>query len=559
MLPIAYGPSGLSVRQTRTETGFRDDPVAVKQLEVIRRLLREADEAITATDTSREGQLIARNLYDYLGFKGKTKRLWLSSLTDKAVREAFLNLRPDRLYEGLYMAGKARREADWIIGYNASIALGMAAGRRNHSLGRVQTPVLALISRRYQENRDFTAVPRYRLELSLLKDGKELVLTSPEEYARKEDAVTARTRAAASRSLVAIQVERKETVEEPPLLYDLTTLQKEANIRLGLTAGQTASVLQRLYEGGYISYPRTSCRHIREDMLEDMPALLSLLKDNPRLARHAEALEGKALHTRAADDGKVTGHHAIIITENVPGSLLLDEQNLYWMVAGRMLEAFSDDCVREDVNVRLECGGIRFEAGYRRMIHAGWRNVYNGAVKEENTVFPSWEQNEVLPVTDISVRSEKNSPEPLFTEASLLSEMERRGLGTPSTRAGVIELLIARRYVERQGGSLLPTPKGLEVYETVGDKLIAAPDMTARWEKDLQEIERGNLSADMFTKQVERYARQIVEELSNVRFEHPEPPRHRCPKCGMETLTLHRKVARCGDPDCAFLLFRMFN
>lgn len=559
MLPLAYGPSGLAVRQTRTETGFRDDPVAVKQMEIIRRLLREADETITATDTSREGQLIARNLYDYLGFKGKTKRLWLSSLTDKAVREAFLNLRPDSLYEGLYLAGKARREADWIIGYNASIALGMAAGRRNHSLGRVQTPVLALISRRYQENRDFTAVPRYRLELSLLKDGKELVLTSPEEYARKEDAVTARNRAAASRRLVAIQVERKETVEEPPLLYDLTTLQKEANIRLGLTAGQTVSVLQRLYEGGYISYPRTSCRHIREDMLEDMPALLSLLKDNPRLARHAEALEGKALHTRAADDGKVTGHHAIIITENVPGSLLLDEQNLYWMVAGRMLEAFSDDCVREDVNVRLECGGIRFEAGYRRMIHAGWRNVYDGAVKEENTVFPSWEQNEVLPVTDISVRSEKNSPEPLFTEASLLSEMERRGLGTPSTRAGVIELLIARRYIERQRCSLLPTPKGLEVYEIVGDKLIAAPDMTARWEKDLQEIERGNLSADMFTKQVERYAWQIVEELSNVRFEHPEPPRHRCPKCGMETLTLHRKVARCGDPDCAFLLFRMFN
>lgn len=559
MLPLAYGPSGLAVRQTRTETGFRDDPVAVKQLEVIRRLLREADEAITATDTSREGQLVARNLYDYLGFKGKTKRLWLSSLTDKAVREAFLNLRPDSLYEGLYLAGKARREADWIIGYNASIALGMAAGRRNHSLGRVQTPVLALISRRYQENRNFASVHYFRLELSLLKDGKELVLTCPEKYARKEDAITVRNLVAVSRTLAVIQVERKETVEEPPLLYDLATLQKEANIRMGLTAGQTASILQRLYEGGYISYPRTSCRHIREDMMEDMPALLSLLKGNPCFARHAEALEGRTPPGRAADDGKVTGHHAIIITENVPGSLPLDEQNLYWMIAGRMLETFSDDCVREDVNVRLECGGIRFEAGYRRMIHAGWKNVYDGAVKEENTVFPSWEQNEVLPVTGISVRSEETSPEPLFTEASLLSEMERRGLGTPSTRAGVIELLIARRYVERQGCSLLPTPKGLEVYETVGDKLIAAPDMTARWEKDLQEIERGNLSADMFTKQVERYARQIVEELSNVRFEHPEPPRHRCPKCGMETLTLHRKVARCGDPDCAFLLFRMFN
>ena len=137
--------------------------------------------------------------------------------------------------------------------------------------------------------------------------------------------------------------------------------------------------------------------------------------------------------------------------------------------------------------------------------------------------------------------------------------MENRGLGTPSTRAGVIELLIARRYVERRGCNLLPTPKGLEVYETVKDKLIAAPDMTARWEKDLQEIERGGLDADVFIQKIEEYARQIVEELSVVRFEHPEPPRHRCPKCGMETLTLHRKVARCSDPDCAFLLFRMFN
>lgn len=557
MLPLAL-PSGLAVRQTRTEEGFRDDPVAVRQLEVIRRLLREADGAVTATDTSREGQLVARNLYDYLGFKGETERLWLSSLTEGAIREAFLDLRPDSLYEGLYLAGRARREADRIIGYNASLALGMAAGKKNHSLGRVQTPVLALISRRYLESRDFTAVPYYRLELSAIKDGKELVFTCPEKYTQQE-AVAARNRIAASRVATVIQAERKETVEEPPLLYDLASLQKEANLRMGLTAGQTASILQRLYEGGYISYPRTSCRHIREDMLEKVPALLSLLKDNPRLARHAEALEGRALPTRAADDGKVSGHHAIIITESVPGKLPLDEQILYWMIAGRMLEAFSDDCTGEDVNVCLECGGIRFEAGYRRTVHAGWKSVYSETGKEEDTVFSSWEQGEVLPVTDISVRSEVTSPGPLFTEASLLSEMEWYGLGTPSTRAGVIELLIARRYVERQGCGLLPTPKGLEVYEAVRDKLIAAPEMTARWEKDLLEIERGGLDANVFIQKVEEYARQIVEELSKVRFEHPEPPRYRCPKCGMETLTLHRKVARCGDPDCAFLLFRTFN
>ena len=294
-------------------------------------------------------------------------------------------------------------------------------------------------------------------------------------------------------------------------------------------------------------------------MPEDMPALLSLLKDDPCFARHAETPEGRELSARAADDDKVTGHHAIIITENIPGKLPLDEQNLYRMVAGRMLEAFSGDCTKEEADVRIECGGILFEAGYRRTVHAGWKNVHDGTGKEEDTMFPSWGQDEVLPVTDISVRSVETCPVPLFTEASLLSEMERCGLGTPSTRAGVIELLIARRYVERQGCGLLPTPKGLEVYEAVRDKLIADPEMTARWEKDLQEIERGKLDADVFIQKVGKYARQIVEELSAVRFEHPGPPRHRCPKFGMETLTLHRKVARCGDPDCAFLLFRTFN
>lgn len=466
MLPLAV-PSGLAVRRTRTEDGFRDDPVAVRQLEVIRRLLREADGAVTATDTSREGQMVARNLYDYLGFKGKTERLWLSSLTDKAIREAFLDLRPDSLYEGLYLAGRARREADRIIGYNASLALGMAAGKKNHSLGRVQTPVLALVSRRYLENRDFNAVPYYRLELSVLKDGKELVFTCPEKYTQQQEAVVARNRIAASRVATVIHAERKETVEEPPLLHDLASLQKEANLRMGLTAGQTASALQRLYEGGYISYPRTSCRYIRKDMPEDMPALLSLLKDDPCFARHAETPEGRELSARAADDDKVTGHHAIIITENIPGKLPLDEQNLYRMVAGRMLEAFSGDCTKEEADVRIECGGILFEAGYRRTVHAGWKNVHDGTGKEEDTMFPSWGQDEVLPVTDISVRSVETCPVPLFTEASLLSEMERCGLGTPSTRAGVIELLIARRYVERQGCGLLPTPKGLEVYEAV--------------------------------------------------------------------------------------------
>ncbi len=258
MLPLAV-PSGLAVRRTRTEDGFRDAPVAVRQLEVIRRLLREADGAVTATDTSREGQMVARNLYDYLGFKGKTERLWLSSLTDKAIREAFLDLRPDSLYEGLYLAGRARREADRIIGYNASLALGMAAGKKNHSLGRVQTPVLALVSRRYLENRDFNAVPYYRLELSVLKDGKELVFTCPEKYMQQLGAVAARNRIAASRVATVIHAERKETVEEPPLLHDLASLQKEANLRMGLTAGHAGGYAGTAFPSERRPVFRTSC------------------------------------------------------------------------------------------------------------------------------------------------------------------------------------------------------------------------------------------------------------------------------------------------------------
>ena len=559
MLPFVPDTLSPVIRQIKTEEGFKDDPLAVKQLEVIRKLLQDADRVITATDTSREGQLIARNLYGYLGFKGETERLWFSSLTDKAILKAFRELKPDREYDNLYLAGKARREADWIIGYNASLALALAAGKRNYSLGRVQTPVLALVCRRYLANRDSVSDSGYRLELSAVKEGKEPVFECPDIYMRQEDAMTARGRISSRRTATVTRVEKQEIAERPPLPHDLSSLLKEANNRLGLTVGQTMSVLQKLYEEGYISYPRTSCRYIRKDMLEGISAMLAALKADPRFASHAESLEGSALNLHAVDDDKAAVHHAIIITENRAGCLSPDEQAVYSLIAGRMLEAFSPDCIKENRMAVLECGGIRFETLCVRTLDAGWKSIYGDAGTERNAQLPELVQGEELPVTDITIRSGNKSPLPLFTEATLLCEMEECGLGTPATRAGIIELLVARRYVERQGCNLLPTPKGMEVYEAVKDKLIADTGMTDRWEQGLRDIEQGCLDAGVFMGNVREFTKRIVSELSDIKMAHSEPLRYRCPKCGGETVTLHRKVARCNDPDCAFLLFRLFN
>lgn len=559
MLPLLPGTFKLGIREKRTEEGCMPDPAAARQLETIRSLLSRSDTAITATDASREGELAARYVYGQLGFKGEVKRLWITSLTDKAIRDGLRRLRPQSAYDSLYRAGKARREADWLAGCNASLALGFAAGRRNHSLGRVQTPVLALVCRRYLESRERLPQPRYRLCLVTVKDGETAAFTSTAVYADRKEAETVRERLAARRTARVVSAVKEETAEEPPLLHNLTGLQCEANLRLGFTARQTLAILQGLYERGYVSHPRTASRHIGREALESMPALLAAMKGDPRFARHAEALEGRPLNLHAVDDGKAAGHHALLVTDNSPSGLSVGEQAVRSMIAGRMLEAFSDCCRREVTDIRLECGDVRFEAQARVTLQEGWTAVYGKGGGEEDTALPDFQPGETLPAADISVEPvPAEAPQP-FTEAALLAAMEENGLGTPGTRANVIELLVARHYMERRDGHLLPTPKGLEVYGIVKDKLIADAAMTAQWEQALRDIESGKADAAAFMEQVREHTRHIVEELSEARLEHAGPARCRCPKCGGETVSLFRKVAACGDPDCAFHLFRLFN
>lgn len=575
-LPLIPVPFRLVVRQVRTEQGYVTDPVAIRQLEVLRGLLENADALVIATDAGREGELVSRYLLDYLGYRKPALRLWISSLTKKAILNGFKNLREDGDFDNLALAARARREADWILGVNASIALGIAAGMGNHSLGRVQTPTLALVCRRYLENRDFVPVSFYHLRTGVCKDGQKVLFTRPLRYERKEDAEKARAGLENESRCTVLAVEKKENMEEPPLPHDLTGLQQVANTRLGMAAGQTLAVVQRLYERGYVSYPRTGCRHIPEDIFEQAPTLVTSLKGHPRFGRHAERLLEKGLNPHAVDGNSVTEHHALLITGEVPEGLSPDEQNIYSLIAGRMLEAFSEGCVREVVRVRVDYGGMEFEAETSCVKYPGWRDIYNGPdMAEESTPLPQFHQGETLAVLETEILEDNTKPLPPFTEAGLLAAMEnagstadgeskkkiteRCGLGTPGTRAGIIDLLVARRYVERIGNRLIPTEKGLEIYGIVGDKLIADAAMTAAWEEALREIEEGRLSAGKFMKGIHEYARKIVSELLALQVRNPGVTRCACPKCGTGTVTLYGRVAKCGDPDCAFHLPRMFN
>lgn len=576
MLPIIPHPFKLVVRQVKTEEGYKADPSALKQLDVIRKLLNQAGSVIICTDAAREGELIARYVLDYLGYTQETKRLWISSLTEKSIREGFNNLKSSREFDNLYRAAKARREADWVVGMNASLSLSMAAGKSNYSLGRVQTPALAMICRRYLDNRDFVAKPYYQLQLRTTKAGEELVMTCAEKYDTPQSLDMARKKVYEEKTAKVVQVEKKQVSEEAPLLYDLTALQRSVNTKLGLTAEQTLDIAQKLYEFGYISYPRTGCGYITEDIFEQVPSLIALLKQHPRFARHAENLCSWILNRHCVNDSKMTDHHGLIITENFPQNLSLDEQNIYSMIAGRMLEAFSGKCLQETLSVQADCNGVSFGIKGCQIKVSGWRGIYNEpGEKEEESFLPEFKEGETLPVLSIDTLARKTKPQPIFTEASLLAAMEGcgrnlsdekekeamkdSGLGTPATRAGIIELLIARHYVERSGRSLIPTPKGLEVYDIVKKKMIANVSMTGRWECALHEIETGKVPTETFTGNINSYASQITSELLAMKLDHPDLPRCNCPKCGEGTVTIYNKVAKCGDPDCGFLLFRTFN
>lgn len=571
-LPIIPPVFKLIPRQVKTEKGYKPDSDVVAQIKVIAALFRESERIIVATDAGREGELIFRYLYEYIGCATPFERLWISSLTDTAIREGLERLESGNKYDNLYYAAKARSEADWLVGINATQAITVAAGRGTYSLGRVQTPTLAMVCERYWENKRFTPETLWQAHFSTAGETDDGVVkfSSCKKWKEKRPATEAYGTLKEQGRVRITKVERKESLQDTPLLYDLTTLQKEANAKHGFSAEKTLSLAQKLYEAKLITYPRTGSRYIPEDVFTEIPALLLTLKNNPAWSGRL-ALVGEPTR-RSVDAAKVTDHHALLITGMKPKNLLPDEQTLYDMIVGRMLEAFSEKCVKDVTTVVAECGGVEYTVKGATVRQAGWRGVYNE--ETEDTVLPEWTEGEELFVAACSMTEGKTKPKPLHTEATLLAAMETAGkeiedeelrqslkecgIGTPATRAAIIETLFSREYMVRQKKSLVPTEKGLALYSVVKTMRIADVRMTGEWEAALAKIERGEMRDGTFREAIEIYTKQITTELlaSDKLFTHKgsECP---CPKCKTGRMQFFGKVVRCDNAACGLPVFRV--
>lgn len=538
--PQEYGYYGWSVQNlpmlpskfklaVRKKDG-KDDPGAKKQLEIIKKLFDEATEIIVATDAGREGELIFRYIYYYLKCKKPFKRLWISSQTDEAIKEGFRNLKPGSDYDTLFNSAHCRSQSDWLVGMNATQALSLASGNKGVlSLGRVQTPTLAMICARFLENKNFIPQLYYQVAIQLDKNGQPLRAISEKSYPNKEEAEAILE--AVETTGVILSVDAKPRKEPPPLLHDLSSLQQEGNKRKGFTADQTLSILQNLYESKLVTYPRTGSRYIGDDVFGEVPGLIGKLTDHPLFGKQAAVLAEAKLSKRSVNTKKVTDHHALLTTGIAPHKLSSDHQAIYDMVAGRMLEAFHQDCIKEITKIMV-VSGSKFTASGTVIQNQGWRAVFNDKDEEkkdeENATLPKVAEGEDLPILNKAILEKQTKPKPFYNEASLLKALETAGkeiedeeareamkdsgLGTPATRAAIIETLLTRKYILREKKNLVPTEIGLSVYEIVKNQRIAQAELTGNWEKRLEEI-RSGASVTAFQEEIKIYTRSITQEL----------------------------------------------
>ena len=571
-LPVIPETFMLIPRQTKAEKGYKPDSGVTAQIKVIARLFNGSEQIVVATDAGREGELIFRYLYHYIGCSTPFVRLWISSLTDKAIREGLRNLENGSKYDNLFLAAKARSESDWLVGINGTQALTIAAGHGTYSVGRVQTPTLGMVCERYWENRRFTPEAFWQLHIAVNGNDNDgtVKLSSSGKWKEKEPATALYNKVKEAGTATVTKVERKEKTEETPLLFDLTTLQKEANAKHGFTAEQTLGIAQKLYEKKLITYPRTGSRYIPEDVFSEIPKLLAFIGAMPEWKGKVQAKAQPA--RRSVDGSKVTDHHALLVTGEKPLFLSKEDNTVYQMIAGRMIEAFSEKCIKDTTTVTAECAGAEFTVKGSVIRQAGWRAVHGEEDKEEISI-PDWQEGDTLTLKGCSITEGKTKPKPLHTEATLLSAMETAGkeveddalrqaledcgIGTPATRAAIIETLYKRGYMERCKKSLVPTEKGLALYSVVKTMRITDVALTGEWEKELARIERGELPADTFRKEIEAYTREITSELLSCdKLFARKDSGCKCPKCGTGTMQFYGKVVRCDNAECGLPVFR---
>ena len=589
-LPVIPDPFVLVPRQVKTENGYKPDAGVLAQIKIIGKLFDSSERIIVATDAGREGELIFRYLYEYLGCKKPFDRLWISSLTDSAIREGLANLRNGKEYDNLYHAAKARSEADWLVGINGTQALTIAAGRGTYSVGRVQTPTLGMVCERYWEHKRFESKPFWQVHFGVVDadSGNILKFTSVNRWTDKATASDIYNKVKDTGSAIITKVATKRKVEKAPLLYDLTTLQKEANSQHGFTAEHTLSIAQKLYEAKFITYPRTSSRYISDDVFATLPKLFKNLENHSEYGEKVKLLPCSEDYSKnSVNAAKVTDHHALLITENAAIGLFKDEKIVYDMILCRMIEAFSADCIKDITSVSAQVDHeIEFGISGSIIRQTGWRAL---SLKEKNSkkdknadttdnevkeqVIPNWQEGQHITFSGCTITEGKTKPKPLHTESTLLAAMETAGkeivddtmrqamkdsgIGTPATRAAIIETLLKREYMVRQQKKLVPTEKGLALHSVVKNMAIANVEMTGKWEAELAKIERGEASADGFTHSIEGYTREITAELLGCDrlFSHKDSG-CQCPKCKHGTMQFFGKVVRCSNKECGMPVFK---
>lgn len=589
-LPVIPDPFVLVPRQVKTENGYKPDAGVLAQIKIIGKLFDSSERIIVATDAGREGELIFRYLYVYLGCQKPFDRLWISSLTDTAIREGLQNLRDGKEYVNLYHAAKARSEADWLVGINGTQALTIAAGRGTYSVGRVQTPTLGMVCERYWEHKRFESKPFWQVHFGVVDadSGNILKFTSVNRWTDKATATDIYNKVKETGSVIITKVATKRKVEKAPLLYDLTTLQKEANSQHGFTAEHTLSIAQKLYEAKFITYPRTSSRYISDDVFATLPKLFKNLENHSEYGEKVKLLPGSEDYSKnSVNAAKVTDHHALLITENAAIGLFKDEKIVYDMILCRMIEAFSADCIKDITSVSAQVDHeVEFGISGSIIRQTGWRAL---SLKEKNQrqdkdadatdnevkdqVIPNWQEGQHITFSGCTITEGKTKPKPLHTESTLLAAMETAGkeivddtmrqamkdsgIGTPATRAAIIETLLKREYMVRQQKKLVPTGKGLALHSVVKNMAIANVEMTGKWEAELAKIERGEASADGFTHSIEGYTREITAELLGCDrlFSHKDSG-CQCPKCKQGAMQFFGKVVRCSNKECGMPVFK---
>lgn len=553
-----------------------DEKGSGQQFATIKRLFRAADEIVCATDAGREGELIFRYIQELAGATGKpARRLWLNSLTEAAIRDAFGRLRPLSEYDALYAAARCRSQADWVVGLNATRFYTVRhrdAGGLLWSVGRVQTPVLALVVRRDDEIRGFKPEPFWEL-LTLYR--RVVFKFTGDRFKREEDANAMLDRVQ-GHPFVVRKVERKEERELPPQLYDLTELQRDMNRRRGLSADASLKAAQALYEGKLITYPRTDSRYLTSDMKGQIPGILAELR-----VQHPDAvgrLDLKALDFtgRNIDDAKVRDHHAIIPTGKAPGDLPPAQRSVYDAVVLRLIAAFYPVCVKEVTSVSGDANAVPFRARGVRVVEPGWTVLYPAreeAKKPDEQSLPEFRPDETGPHEPSVKKGETTPPKP-YTEATLLGAMETagklvedeelkealkaKGLGTPATRAATIETLLTRGYLAREGKSVVSTDAGRYLIALIRDRGLKSAELTGEWEARLREIEQGRLDPSQFMADIARFTGSIVRGADAEAID--ETRLGDCPRCGRPVIEGTRGFGCSGWKEgCPFVLWKDYK